>query len=121
MADQPARTYPQPVDTRGIADDLLKVVETGLGGSEPASGPIPIPPDVLALVEAVGRWRDYTAHLESNIHALLRMLSGDAPSTCQRCGRAISFIRMPSGKMAPFTPAALNHFADCPNAGAFRR
>lgn len=39
------------------------------------------------------------------------------PGACRSCGRKIWWVKMPkSGRPAPFTDAALNHFADCPFA-----
>lgn len=39
------------------------------------------------------------------------------PGTCRSCSRPIWWVKMlKTGKAAPFTDAALNHFADCPFA-----
>lgn len=44
------------------------------------------------------------------------------PGTCKGCGQQIYWVRNPkSGKRLPVTIEALNHFADCPQAGRFRK
>lgn len=55
-----------------------------------------------------------------NVRMLLKMLGGD-PVHCRACGAEIWFVKMPSGKAAPITAEALNHFSDCPQAARFRK
>lgn len=42
-------------------------------------------------------------------------------SACKGCGKPIWWVKMRSGKVAPYTDEAINHFADCPMADRFRR
>jgi hypothetical protein len=53
----------------------------------------------------------------------LRMLFdkiGDA-AKCDGCGAMIYFVRHKNGKLAPYNPDAVSHFATCQFAGEFRR
>lgn len=50
--------------------------------------------------------------------ALLKNV-GD-PGQCRGCQSPIFWVTHRNGKKAPYTPAGLNHFADCPAAGDFR-
>lgn len=58
-------------------------------------------------------WRDRVAKL-------LLAVTGTLPRPCRGCGRLIWFVVLQSGKRAPYTDEALNHFADCPEANQFR-
>jgi hypothetical protein len=40
---------------------------------------------------------------------------------CKACGVTLYFIEHASGKIAPYTADAVNHFANCPEAKQFRR
>lgn len=41
---------------------------------------------------------------------------------CKRCGRTVYMIPMAkTGKVNPYSDDAVSHFADCPNAGDFRK
>ena len=40
-------------------------------------------------------------------------------STCSGCGAEIYWVHHKNGKRAPYTPAGLNHFIDCPKAAQF--
>ena len=40
---------------------------------------------------------------------------------CRGCGADIYWVRHANGVRAPYTPEGLNHFADCPAAGTFRK
>ena len=42
-------------------------------------------------------------------------------SACAACQAEIYFVRHANGKNAPYTPAGLNHFINCPMAGQFKR
>lgn len=58
---------------------------------------------------------------EKNIIQLLRNL-GFKESQCKGCGLDIWWAPMAkSGKLAPITQQALNHFADCPKARDFKK
>lgn len=46
---------------------------------------------------------------------------GATPAICKKCGRDIWFVTTRHGKQAPYTPAGISHFADCPHAEEFRR
>ena len=59
------------------------------------------------------------AWLQSNINLLLNQISKS--SNCHGCGKEIYWITLKSGKKAPYTPEALNHFADCEKADLFRK
>lgn len=54
------------------------------------------------------------------IGALLGLIAEEV-RPCQRCKRTIWMVRMKSGKLAPYTDDAVNHFADCPHAAEFRQ
>lgn len=111
---------------------------------EPAPSAVPVTP-----AEIVGRMRDLvniasaatgTEHetvtaLESqlqregeavdsaSIFATMRAILnrvGDV-TRCKDCGQTIWFVPTRHGRRAPYTAAGLNHFADCPGAGSFRR
>lgn len=40
---------------------------------------------------------------------------------CKGCHATVYWIEHANGKRAPYTRLALNHFADCPEAAAFKR
>jgi len=61
---------------------------------------------------------DVIARLRSNIGLLLNQV-GDK-GTCRGCGADIWWVVHKSGKKAPYTAEALNHFADCPQANNFK-
>ena len=53
---------------------------------------------------------------------LIRLLDAITERTsCKGCGRTIWFVRLKSGKLAPYTVDGINHFADCPAAAQFKR
>jgi len=54
-----------------------------------------------------------------NIYLLLNQI-GD-PGLCKGCGKQIWWVTYKSGKKAPITMEALNHFADCPKAKDFKK
>ena len=58
--------------------------------------------------------------LKENVQLLLNTLGERA--NCSGCEAPIWWIVNPkTGKKLPITGAALNHFADCPQAARFRR
>lgn len=57
--------------------------------------------------------------LMQNIRRLLDQIG--ERSTCKGCGQAIWWVQHRNGKRAPYTPAGLNHFADCKAAAQFRK
>lgn len=59
-----------------------------------------------------------TTELEARILALLRVVGN--PALCRGCGAEIFWIKTRAGKAAPYTPAGVNHFSDCPQANRFR-
>lgn len=59
------------------------------------------------------------AKLLQNIVLLLNQI-GDR-STCRGCGKEIWWVTYKSGRKAPITMEALNHFADCEKADRFRK
>lgn len=40
---------------------------------------------------------------------------------CKACGEKLYFVRLASGKQAPYTADGLNHFINCPKAAEFRK
>ena len=59
-----------------------------------------------------------SAKLLQNIYLLLNQV-GDR-GECKACHKEIWWVTYKSGKKAPITAEALNHFADCPNAKDFK-
>jgi len=58
--------------------------------------------------------------LRENIHRLLELVA-EEKRECKACGATIYFVVHKSGKRAPYTGDALNHFIDCPRAREFRK
>lgn len=56
--------------------------------------------------------------LLENIKRLLKQVGREGK--CKGCDREIWWVEHNSGKAAPYTNEALNHFADCPDAQRFR-
>jgi hypothetical protein len=51
-----------------------------------------------------------------------RLLSQIADrGTCKSCGVEIWWVKMPSGRLNPFTADAVSHFSDCPSASKHRK
>lgn len=73
--------------------------------------------DTIATLEARVAWMD-RADIARAIRALLNTL-GDLGS-CRGCGATIWWIETKRSRKAPYTAAAINHFADCPKSAAFR-
>jgi hypothetical protein len=57
--------------------------------------------------------------LRENIVKLLTQI-GDK-GKCRGCGAEIYWVTHKNGKKAPYTSSGLNHFADCPKAGDFKK
>jgi len=57
--------------------------------------------------------------LKTNVRRLLDQVGGKG--RCKACNADIWWVKLKSGRMAPYTAEGLNHFADCPNADRFRR
>ncbi len=59
------------------------------------------------------------AKLRRQVKRLLDQVGDEGE--CKGCGATIYWVRhKKSGKAVPYTPEALNHFADCPKAQSFR-
>ena len=56
----------------------------------------------------------------SRIEELMRNLGFDK-ARCRSCGRTIYWVVHKNGKKVPYTIDGQNHFANCPQADAFRR
>jgi hypothetical protein len=41
--------------------------------------------------------------------------------TCRSCGARIAWLRTTKGNLAPVNPDGTSHFADCPQAGDWRK
>ncbi len=57
---------------------------------------------------------------EERLLSLLQQISVEQ-RPCRRCGRPLYFVRLKSGKLAPYTGEGVDHFVDCPYADTFRR
>lgn len=66
-----------------------------------------------------GTLTDQIFELRKRLNAMLNVISDPRP--CKLCGTMIWFIPTKNGKQAPCSLSGLNHFADCPNADAFRK
>jgi len=70
-------------------------------------------------------WADLTAErsqrilFEKRLQALIKQIG--SPGTCRGCGASIYWVKHHTGRTAPYSPMGLNHFAECPNAKAFRK
>lgn len=58
--------------------------------------------------------------LRLNIRKLLNQIGAEM-AVCRGCQAQIWWVTHANGKRAPYTQDALNHFADCPKAGEFRK
>jgi hypothetical protein len=59
--------------------------------------------------------------LEERVEDLLEKVA-DITRQCRACGETIYFVRhRVSGRLAPYTREAINHFANCPGAKQFKR
>jgi len=81
---------------------------------EPIDDPEVAGQSVLALAEQVKRLRE-------NIRRLLDQVGDRRPCRGATCKAIIWYVRLKTGKVAPYTADALNHFADCPDAAAFKK
>ena len=63
--------------------------------------------------------KEIIAWLEQNIVRMLDNISNH--TQCKGCGVDIWFVKHSSGKKAPYTVQALNHFIDCPKSKDFKR
>lgn len=57
--------------------------------------------------------------LRKNVKRLLDQV-GD-PAKCRGCQAEIYFVRLKSGKVAPYDETGESHFVTCPAANQFRR
>lgn len=58
---------------------------------------------------------------EERVEDLLEKIA-EITRPCRGCGETVYFVRhRASGKLAPYTREALNHFANCPNAQQFKK
>ena len=60
------------------------------------------------------------AAYEANIARLMKTIGADV-GLCLGCNARVYWVTTRKGKKAPFTAAALSHFADCPDAAKYRR
>lgn len=60
-----------------------------------------------------------SAALFATMRAILNRV-GDV-TRCKDCSQTIWFVPTKHSRRAPYTAAGLNHFADCPGAGSFRK
>lgn len=72
-----------------------------------------------ALEDALGVACMERDRLKLNIQHLLKQVAGEG--TCKGCGAKIWWVKHKNGKSVPYTDEGLNHFADCPQAGKFKR
>lgn len=87
--------------------ELLR--ETGLPAPEPCQ----------RAADELEKSREEKRELQTNVIHLLNQV-GDR-GACKKCPKEIWWVRMRSGRTAPYTADALNHFADCPHADEFRK
>lgn len=85
----------------------------------------PAHPLVVALAKEFDKDEDekiaWGYWFEKNIIRLLRNI-GASEGQCKGCGLDIWWLKMAkSGKLAPITQQALNHFANCPKAKDFKK
>lgn len=57
--------------------------------------------------------------LQINVRKMLAVMG--QPTVCKSCNAPITFVTTKAGKQTPYTPEAVSHFADCPDANKFRR
>ena len=57
--------------------------------------------------------------LRAQVKMLLKQIGTEGK--CRGCQADIFWVVHKNGKNVPYTPEGLNHFADCPEAGKFRR
>lgn len=74
--------------------------------------------DILGHAHMLGV--DCDCHVPPPMGELLRKFA-QRLTKCQACRAEIYLVRHLNGKVAPYTPAGLIHFVDCPKAEQFRR
>jgi len=58
--------------------------------------------------------------IKSNVERLLNLVG--TKTECKGCGADMWWVKHEkTGKTAPYNSEALNHFADCPKAGRFKK
>jgi len=57
--------------------------------------------------------------LKTNVLRLLNQVG--VKGRCRGCAKEIWWVKLKSGKNAPYTEEGLNHFADCVKADQFRK
>lgn len=113
MNQQPPTNNQQPLTSLELIANARRMVETAASSSSREY-------DTVTALESQVQWEGVDrADVTTAIRALLNSL-GDL-SSCRGCGNAIWWIRTKKGAKAPYTAAAINHFADCPKSTAFRR
>jgi len=59
--------------------------------------------------------------LPERIRSILLLVAEAPPRPCKRCETPIVFVKLKSGKLAPFTLEGVNHFLDCPFSSEFQK
>lgn len=107
MSQQPAN----PLSAGELVANARRLVEAAASASSREH-------DTIATLEARVAWMN-RADVVLAIRALLNTL-GDLGS-CRGCGATIWWVQTKRSRLAPYSIAAINHFADCPKARSFRR
>lgn len=113
MPEQPPSAIPvTPAELVGRMRDLVNIASNATATEHET---------VTALdsrLATEGEALDSTA-LFATMRAILNRV-GDV-TRCKDCDQTIWFVPTKHGRRAPYTAAGLNHFADCPGAGSFRK
>lgn len=86
-------------------------------------------PDIVADLLAIAGSPEhpYAAPAAAEITSLRRRIakilseSGEVSRPCRACGKQLTFVRTPQGRLAPYEADGTNHFETCPEAERFRR
>lgn len=98
-------TAPAPTATAPTADELRRRVRQLAKNVGTAAPEIPVDASLSEVRAAVRQFVE---------------LCGFA-SYCRGCQASIVWVEHENGKRCPYNREALSHFADCPEAAAFRR
>lgn len=84
--------------------------------------PTPPPPATVqgANETLPGQTKVTVTHVRNNIALLYKSIGADQ-GKCRGCGATIWWVMHKSGRKAPYTKDALNHFADCPRRDQYRK